>query len=1077
MSVETTNVINTQSFGVLVQRVNDLADALSSNIITTATVTDVGTTIGKTSGNAFVNGMFGSNTLYATDIRGGNISTDTVLSIVSNTYIGTNGICAFVSIGNNYSNAVFVVNSSVNTIAMFNGNVGSIIQVGIQNHNTGPHSSADYTAYNDIGKMIRIGIKGSEWSENNWTINQENSGYLTTDGDLSIGTTNSTSRISFFVSGADGATAGAYEENEKLTITNSGFIGVHTIEPDAVFAVRGTANVSGNVVFKQDLDVLGNVAVGRIKSNMIPTVNNSFSLGNSAFRYRSLYVSGSTIYLGTVTLEQDVDGKSVLVPNLKVSHDSYVTGNSVVVDNFTVGNATTLSNTLTVVNAASFQNTISVIGSSTFANTIAVTGAATLGNTLSVVNSTSLSNTFSVTGNSTFANTIAVTGNARFSNLMLVVGAVSFQNTLSVTNSTSMANTLAVTGAATFSNTVAVTGAATLSNTLSVTGATTLSNTSSHVGAATFSNTVAVTGAATFGNTVSIVNSTSLANTLAVTGAVTLSNTSSHVGAATFSNTLAVTGAATFGNTVSVVNSVTMSNTLAVTGAVTFGNTLSVTNSVTISNTVAITGDTRISNSTLWLYSNAGNYITVGNNSQSTVVNSSSITVSNVFATNIAGLLTTVNQTQIISNNSLNLDGQRGQYYINLSSAAYANALANAIVLAAAAYVNSVAYTDGKAATDLIAAKTYADGAACTALVAAKVYASDATNITSGTIPTSRLAGAYTQITDIGSLTGDLVVSKTITGKDLIITNSASFACSVGTIVFGANSLTYGTANIVSTMGVGGNANVGGDFRVAGDLYVTGITRSTGTSSVAGDLVPLSNAYSLGDIAHRFTVYGMAANFACTVVVSAAVSFGNTMPSANGVLLGNNTLRWTASANTIDVSNTITTANLAVSGNSVLQKTTITTANVYGVFTAHGNSAVQGNSSVVGQLSVTNTVSFGNTTINGKLISLNGNFIYSDKYTVIGGIGAQIVDQFDPAAFRSAEYIVQVSNTTHSQVSKLLVFHNGGEAYVTEYAQLNNPAALGTFSSTISGGNVRLLITPNAAGTPAVSFVRTTLAI
>ena len=1076
MSVETTNVINTQSFGVLVQRVNDLADALSTNIVTTATYGDVQAEngIGRTYGNAFVRGILGSNLVYATTIVGGNISTNTVLSIASNTYIGTNTISAFVSIGNNYSNAVFVINSSANTIAMFNGNVGSTIQVGVQNHNTGPHSSADFTAYNDIGKMIRVGIKGSEWSENSWTINQENSGYVYSDGDLSIGTTNATSRISFFVSGAAGATAGAYEENEKLTITNSGFIGVHTTTPNSTFYVHGTSNVSGNVTFAQDLDVVGNVAVGRTKSDLIPTVNNSFTLGNSAFRYKSLYVSGSTIYLGTVTLEQDNDGKSVLVPNLKVAHDSYVTGNSVVVDNFTVGNATTLSNTLTVVNAASFQNTISVTGNSTFANTIAVTGAATFGNTLSVVNSTSLSNTLAVTGNSIFANTIAVTGNATFSNLMLVVGAVSLQNTLSVTNSTTMANTLNVTGAVTFGNTLAVTNSTTLSNTLYVIGATSLSNTLATTGAVTFSNTIAVTGAATFGNTLSVTNSTSLSNTLAVTGASTFGNTVSVVNSVTMSNTLAVTGAATFGNTLSVVNSVTMSNTLAVTGAVTFGNTLSVTNSVTISNTVAITGDTRISNSTLWLYSNVGNYITVGNSVLSAVVNSSSISVSNVFATNIAGLLTTVNQTQIIANASLYLDGQRGAYYIGLSSAAYANALSNAVVLAAAAYVNSVAYTDGKAAADLIAAKTYADGVACTTLVAAKAYASDATNITTGTIPSTRLAGSYTSITDIGSLTGDLVVSKRITGKDLTITNSASFTNSV---TIGANSLTYGTANIVGTVGIGGWANVAGDLRVTGDLYVDGTTRYRATAEVAGSITTISNAYSLGGSDNRFTIYGMAANFACTVIVSNSVSFGNTFPSANGVLLGNSILRWTMSANSIDVSNSISTANLTATGNSVLQKTTITTANVYGVFTAHGNSSVQGNSSVTGQFSVTNTISVGNTTVNGKLISLNGNFIYSDKYNVVSGIGAQVVDQFDPAAFRSAEYVVQVSNSTYSQVSKLLVFHNGGEAYVTEYAQLNNPGAIGTFSSTVSGGFVRLLITPNAAGTPVVSFVRTTLAI
>ena len=1072
MSTIISEVINSQSFGVLVERVNQIADTITSNVVTTA-YNDAGAIdgIGQTIGNAFVQGILGSNIIYATTVAGGNISSNTFITIASNTNLywsNSTSSGGYLSVGNSTVNSSFTVNSTTNTIASFNGFVGSTLQVSIKNSNTGPYSSAKFAAYNDVGKQISMGIKGSQWSDPTFTINGGNSGYLYTNSSLSIGVIDDTSRISFFVGGTESV-------NEILTIANSGNVGINSTNPDSNFTVTGTANVSANLYVGGYTTIANSLNVASIDCNLIPTGNNTWNIGNNTHRFHSLYISGSTIYLGNVAVSQAIDGVSVEMSNLLVDINSVVGGNSSVLNNLNVSNVTTLSNTLSVVNSTTLSNTLLVQGNSTFNNTMSIVGATSLGNTLSVVNSTSLSNTLIVTGNSTFSNSVIVVGNSTFNNTMLIVGATTLQNTLSVTNSTSLANTLIVTGNSTFSNAVIIVGNSALQNTLTVSGATSLGNTLSVVNSVTMANTLAVTGATTLSNSVVVVGNSTFSNTISVTGNSTLSNTLSVTGAVIMGNTLSVTNSVIMSNTLNVTGSVGFSNTLSVTGSVILSNTLSVTNSVTISNTVAITGDTRINSSNFWLYSNTGNYSTVGNTSQNTVTNSSSISVSNVFATNIAGLITTVNQTQIIANNSLNLDGQRGSYYIGLSTAAYNNALSNAIALSTAAYVNAVAYTDNKAAADLAAAKSYADGVACTTLVAAKTYASNATNITSGTFPGTVLSGSYAGITNVGTLSSNLTVTNAITANQILTTNAVSFGNSAS---IAGNTFIGGSANIVMTMGVGGNANVGGDFRVAGDLYVTGTTRSTGTSSVAGDLVPLSNSYNLGDIAHRFTLYGMGANFVNPLVVSNTVTFGNTFPSANGILLGNNTLRWALSANTIDVSSVGTFANLTSTSNTSLQKTTIATANVVGVFTAQGNTILQSNASITGQLSVTNTVSFGNTTILGTSITLNGNYIYSNKYTVTAGIGVQTFDSFDPTAFRSAEYIIQVSNATHASVSKLLVFHNNGDSYVTEYAQLNNPSILGTFSSDIGAGAVRLKFTPlNNSITPSISFVRTTLAL
>jgi hypothetical protein len=84
----------------------------------------------------------------------------------------------------------------------------------------------------------------------------------------------------------------------------------------------------------------------------------------------------------------------------------------------------------------------------------------------------------------------------------------------------------------------------------------------------------------------------------------------------------------------------------------------------------------------------------------------------------------------------------------------------------------------------------------------------------------------------------------------------------------------------------------------------------------------------------------------------------------------------------------------------------------------------------------------------------------------------QIVDQWSASAFRSAKYLVQIH--AHSpdeyEISEIFVLHNGGEAYLTEYAIVNQGTRLAQFTASIFGDTVRLLCTPqNAINTIKVS--------
>ena len=88
---------------------------------------------------------------------------------------------------------------------------------------------------------------------------------------------------------------------------------------------------------------------------------------------------------------------------------------------------------------------------------------------------------------------------------------------------------------------------------------------------------------------------------------------------------------------------------------------------------------------------------------------------------------------------------------------------------------------------------------------------------------------------------------------------------------------------------------------------------------------------------------------------------------------------------------------------------------------------------------------------------------------------ATAVDSFAASSYRSVKYIVQIKQGTEYQVSEILVLHNGTTTTMTEYGALETTGALGTFTSDVSGGNVRLLVTMGTATSATINIQRTLL--
>jgi hypothetical protein len=115
MTITVTSVSNTQTFGAWLAVTNRLANIVSQNTVT-ADSTSGGSV---TTGNSFVNGHFGANTIAVTTLKGGNLTSNATLTIQTNTAFAQSSITVtdgIVRIANTVSNTAInltVANSTV----------------------------------------------------------------------------------------------------------------------------------------------------------------------------------------------------------------------------------------------------------------------------------------------------------------------------------------------------------------------------------------------------------------------------------------------------------------------------------------------------------------------------------------------------------------------------------------------------------------------------------------------------------------------------------------------------------------------------------------------------------------------------------------------------------------------------------------------------------------------------------------------------------------------------------------------------------------------------------------------------
>lgn len=186
---------------------------------------------------------------------------------------------------------------------------------------------------------------------------------------------------------------------------------------------------------------------------------------------------------------------------------------------------------------------------------------------------------------------------------------------------------------------------------------------------------------------------------------------------------------------------------------------------------------------------------------------------------------------------------------------------------------------------------------------------------------------------------------------------------------------------------------------------------------------------------------------------------------------------------TVEVANTGTTNTWQYFLNRVNELATAMTTKVVTTDsnTASGNAAISGaftaNVLIANTVRVSNStsnlvISVPNTTIvsNGSYyLNANGSWgliptiIVSNTFTTTG-TAPQDIDNYPMAGIGGAEFFLRIkdNNANSYQAAKVLSYHNGVNAFSTEYGSMVSNVTLGTFGVSTNATHVILTVTPTS---------------
>jgi len=116
------------------------------------------------------------------------------------------------------------------------------------------------------------------------------------------------------------------------------------------------------------------------------------------------------------------------------------------------------------------------------------------------------------------------------------------------------------------------------------------------------------------------------------------------------------------------------------------------------------------------------------------------------------------------------------------------------------------------------------------------------------------------------------------------------------------------------------------------------------------------------------------------------------------------------------------------------------------------------------------TITLGTVVINSSAVAIGGAPISTGGYSFSNdtiGTSTQEVDNFDKITLRGAEYVIAVKDTNANayQISKLLLVHDSGNAFMTQYSIIYSNTEIGVFSANANSTHCRVYLKPTIANT------------
>jgi phage-related tail fiber protein len=266
---------------------------------------------------------------------------------------------------------------------------------------------------------------------------------------------------------------------------------------------------------------------------------------------------------------------------------------------------------------------------------------------------------------------------------------------------------------------------------------------------------------------------------------------------------------------------------------------------------------------------------------------------------------------------------------------------------------------------------------------------------------------------------------------------------------------------------------------------------ASGTGNVLGSIVSSLNSLGLinsSGISNAGTLAAAGSN--TQVQYNSSGTFGASSSftynsGTNTLTVGNVTASLTGNANTattLQTSRTISatgdatwSVNFDGSANTTAALTlaTVATAGTYKSVTVDvkGRVTAGTNPTTLAGYGITDAVS--NT---GNSLPVTYGNISSAQLITSTTTANQVVDSFSATTYRTVKYLVQATSSTSYQSSEIMIVHNGTTAFISEYGTVMTGTSLASFDADVSGGNVRLLVTPTNAVT-TINVVRTAIVV